>query len=61
MANVDIQVAVIKGYNEEKKLLTESWLEAGADIRKEIAARIKEIDTVLAKFKTPYSTGEDEG
>jgi len=60
MANVDIQVAVIKGYNEEKKLLTESWLGSNADLRKEIGERIKQIDELLAKFKNPYSGGEDE-
>lgn len=59
MANTDTVVAIIKGYSEEKKLLTQSWLESGVDVRKEIAERIKEIDKILAGYKNPYA-GSDE-
>lgn len=57
----DTTLEVIKGYNDEKKLLTQSWLESGAEIRKEITARINEIDKMLAAISNPLNiSGTDE-
>lgn len=59
MGYKDTTLEIIKGYNDEKRLLTQSWLEAGTEIRKEITARINKIDKLLRGFKDPIS-GSDE-
>lgn len=61
MGYKDTTLEIIKGYNDEKRLLTQSWLESGAEIRKEITARINEIDKLLRGFKDPISGSDDEG
>lgn len=56
----DTTLEIIKGYNDEKRILTQSWLEAGVEIRKDITARIKEVDAVLAGLTKPYQVDSGE-
>jgi hypothetical protein len=61
MGYKDTTLEIIKGYNDEKRILTQSWLECGADIRGNIDNRIKEIDRLLLKMTDPLmGAGEDE-